>query len=406
MKGRVNEVLERLRAPSDLLFLVAFSIFIASRIVDTSMLGFHGGAMYRMTHVALILLAISEIPLVVDDFRHLPELLLVLVVLVVLKMTGYGSYAWIVAFVYCAKRMPFSRIARVGLVVTVVVVTAIVVASQCGLVEDYLFGFGDRFGRHGLGFKYTATTGHYLLLATMLWIYLAGERFNFFQAACAVFLGGVVFWLTDSRVSLALTIVLVCGALVLRYHGTRWQTAGLWLEKLFAVSPLVIFLIFLILTMASGMGGPLTSSLDALLTGRLRYGFQAFQSHSVSLVPRFILFVGQALDNNGVLTNTIATYDYVDCSYLKLLIQLGIPLFLLLLYSLTGVCSLALRKGEHYLLLALAVFSVLCAVDDVLMAVEYNTFLLLIGTWLYELAKPSKVLGKIATGDDETASVA
>ena len=110
---------------------------------------------------------------------------------------------------------------------------------------------------------------------------------------------------------------------------------------------------------------------NSLLSGRLRLGYQAIADYGVTLFGHPIEWIGFALG-----TAPDKAYNYVDCSYLQVMLEYGVVFLILivLLYSLAIRKAIAKKRYDLcWILLFILIFSI---TEPRLADLAFNPFVL------------------------------
>ena len=114
------------------------------------------------------------------------------------------------------------------------------------------------------------------------------------------------------------------------------------------------------------------------LGGRIYYAHRSLEIYGYNLFGQKINWVGNGLSESGIKNSS--EYLYVDNLYIQILQRHGLVILLILLIILTITLNHLLRKKEYVLSLILIVLSFHAMIDDLILNLHYNIFLILIGT--------------------------
>lgn len=286
--------------------------------------------------------------------------------------------ALIFLYTYCARRIPFPKVARFSLHVSISVVCLIVCCGYLGIIDNVTV---SKFGRvrEYLGFRYALYLPGILLNMTALWIYLRKERITVPGALAWAVVNWVVYVKTDSRISFVLAELLLVAALAMRYLPKVVEKAKvLWAVMAAAFGLCAGFSLFMTAIYDSTI--PWMRKLNSMLESRLSLGKRSLEDFGVNLFGQRIQWIGNGLDAQG---NTIQqTYNYVDCLYVKILQRYGIVFSLILIVLLCWSMFRLFKRREYHLLLICASVAAHCVLDDLSFALHYNTFWIAMGVAL------------------------
>lgn len=286
------------------------------------------------------------------------------------------------AYIYCARNIPFAKIARITLDVSIALVLTVVVTSYFGFVEN-IAAFKSGRIREYMGFRYALFLPGQLLNMTALWLYLKKDTITVPEALAWAAANWFVYYQTDSRISFFIAEGLIVTALFMRFlPKVTGKMKPIW--WLAAASFIFCAVFSLIITMLYDGSLPWMRKLNTMLESRLRLGHASLIEHGVTFFGQEIEWLGNGLDAFG--NSAVGTYSYVDCLYVKMLQRYGI-LFMLGLAVLTSWSMYRLyKRREYHILLICATVAVHSILDDLAFTLHYNTFWLAMGVVLINQA--------------------
>jgi hypothetical protein len=278
-------------------------------------------------------------------------------------------------YIYCARRIPFAKIAQFTLNISIVSVCVIVLSGYFGIIDN-IAAFKSGRVREYLGFRYALNLPGILLNMTALWIYLRKDRIGVLGALGWGTANWIVFYLTDSRISFVIAEALLVAALIMRF----WPKVVEKIKPLWwlAVSSFGVCGAFsMIMTAVYDHSLPWMRKLNSMLESRLRLANRSLGEHGVSLFGEEIEWLGNGLDafGNGV----TGTYTYVDCLYIKILQRYGIIFTIMLAVLLCWSMYRLYKRREYHILLISATVAAHCILDDLSFTLHYNTFWIAMG---------------------------
>lgn len=279
------------------------------------------------------------------------------------------------AYIYCARNIPFAKIAKFTLDISIALVLAVVLTSCFGIIENIAAYKSGRV-RQYMGFRYALYLPGQLLNMTALWIYLKKDKITIPGALVWAVANWIVFYWTDSRISFVIAEGLLAAALLMRF----WPKYVDKLKPIWWVATGSFHLcaaFSLIMTLAYDSSLSWMRRLNSVLEGRLRLGHTSLAERGVRLFGQQIEWLGNGLDAFG--NAAVGTYTYVDCLYVKILQRYGVVV-VIALAVLMGWSMLRLyQRREYRILLVCATVAVHCVLDDLSFTLHYNTFWLAMG---------------------------
>lgn len=369
--GRLDQLTK-----DDRLFFLSYGLFLVISILNTSFFYryYEGKPCMWLQILCMALLAAYEYR---NGFLRAqqwgPGLVLAAMTLLSLRVT-VGSMTRMVPmmfpYIYCARRIPFPKIVRFTLKYSIITVAVIVASSMLGVIDNVVEYRSGRV-REYLGFRYALYLPGILLNMTLLWIYLKKYTVSLTGTLLWATLNWIVFLLTDSRISFVMAEVMLVVALVM-----RWLPGLVRKLRPAFVALIPSFLLFggfsLLMTLMYDRSVKWMRQLNSFLEGRLNLGQKSLEKYGVSMFGKAIEWVGNGLDSAG--NSMEATYDYVDCLYVKVLQQNGILFTVVLAMLLTWSMYALWKRREYHILIISAVVAAHCILDDLSFTLHYNTF--------------------------------
>lgn len=365
----------------DKLYFISYGLFLITSILSTTFFYkyFMGRPYMWMQIIGLALLAAYEyfsVGLKRQDWKSLAVCgALFLIALRVSPASTQRQTVLMFAYIYCARNVPFAKIARFTLNVSIALVLMVVVCSQFGFVQS-ITAFKSGRVREYLGFRYALYLPGLLLNMTALWVWLKKDKVTVWGCLVWALANWAVYYQTDSRISFAIAEALLVAALFMRYcPKITDKLKPLWW---LAVASFVICAVgSLILTVEYDSSLPWMRKLNTMLEGRLRLGHVSLLENGYYYFGQRIEWLGNGLDGFG--NSVVGTYTYVDCLYVKILQRYGIVFLAALIVLSTWAMVQLYRRREYHILLISATVAAHSILDDLSFTLHYNTFWMAMG---------------------------
>lgn len=253
---------------------------------------------------------------------------------------------------------------------------------------------GEVTFRYALGFMHCLETQAFLFFIVASGFYLlkrADKRLFVCYGVIAMIVDVVVYYYTDSRTNLILIILMVIGAIIIRFFFDQKKMAG-WFQRLtFGLVVLMIGLM-VVICLFYQEGGLLEWIDTHILSFRFSLAHEAIQKEGIHLFGKSIDWVGQAGLYGYMITKD--EYYFVDCAYIKLLLDSGVLYYLAILFGYLMVLAQKLRRSNWMTSWLLVLMFICCVMESRLVQPAMNPFTyLLAGILMKDNQRFLKALG-------------
>lgn len=279
-----------------------------------------------------------------------------------------GMFLCFIIF-FAAYKADSRKLVLIATVVRSAILIVVIISSTFGLSPDYVFDSTTRM-RHSLGFFWTASAPHlfcFLLLQCMYLFKIKKARNIAILCIVLEIINVVLYLLTDTRAAFLITTAVLLFWILGKLVHKKWK---LHLNKgVYLLIPAVIcvFSVFIPLYKQSSW---IWEFLDKALSGRMHLGKSAIINYGLT-------FFGQKIEwiDLSITTPQMGeTYNFVDCSYLKILLDQGF-LFLAVCISIYTILLYKANKDRNqYLFVSVLAILLFSITDPRLMDMAINIF--------------------------------
>lgn len=276
-------------------------------------------------------------------------------------------------FVFAAEGEDSDRILRIVLCCQSAVLAMAVFSCKVGLIPDFVRFSGGR-DRFFLGFSWVTTAPILFLFMILEIVYLRRGRMRWTDlllAPVAVWL----YWQTRTRMALLYSLLALAFFFVwsrlpaLPALSERWRK---WLKYLLVVLPWACALLSLVSALLyNGQG--LWNTADKLLSYRLSLAHEGLQNYGITLLGQPIRWIGNSLSET-----LTGIYNYVDNSYLQILLNNGVVFLVLILSAYSMILWTAVENKNQTLIFIVMLILAFSLTEPRLVNLFYNPFLLLV----------------------------
>lgn len=359
----------------ELLFYLAWILFLVTLILDQTM----WTAAYPILGTILKLgrygsYAIGMVNIFLDSFERKKFLgLMVMIGVSVLCFLSNSNMTMVLYMVFfvSAYELDGDRFLKVTVSVQAFLLAFVVLCSQIGLVEDYIFTPESRL-RHGLGFSWTTTSAILFLFIAFEYIAVRKDKIKYIEILLLEGAGFILYELTNSRMAFALCSVFLLLVAFAKLLDFKFYITGFF-KKLFILVPGALCALAIAIHAFYDPSSALWEKLNDFLSGRLKLGKEGIADYGISLFGTPITWVGYSAKQQ-----VVDNYNYVDCSYLRILLEYGI-IFLLIVVAIFTIVVYKSIKSENYFLLWSVVFMLILSITEPrLMNLSFNPFSILV----------------------------
>lgn len=357
------------------IFKVALSIYLVTMMFDVSMFGYmelFSTILKGLRYFSYLLLVWK----IIADGRFTSGQLVrygicILLSLISCLVTGSRIFIFLSLFLIAVSDVYFHEILRISLWTNGICLAVIGLLGRLRVVPDrYVYGERER---HSYGFNFPTTASNYWMYFVLLYICYRKKKMTLLEY---MLLGGVTcyfFAISDTRNAfLVTTIALVLsGALkIWREKKGRYIFDFLIRNMVWIGTVLISMLIFFYDKVKV-----ISETIDMALSSRIKLSCDAIQDYGIHLFGQYIEWVGG--------TNSYEVewrdYNYVDSSYIQILLSYGIVILLVLIVACYFLGREIVRAKDWYLGLAVVLVAVHSTFDPQFIWMQYNLFILALG---------------------------
>ncbi len=265
------------------------------------------------------------------------------------------------------------KIISISLILSVVFFVFILLSILVELNENLLFYYGTQI-KNGLGFNYCTTPPILLLFIFLQYVYLRKERMKIWEYAIFEATNIVFFILCHAQFAFYVMSAAVIFFVIQTSVKKHWKILSK-LKWLWVVAPFIICIFSILLHALYQTESEFWIALDNLLHTRLQLGRAGINNYGIKAFGNNIVWVGYANAADG-------TYNFVDCSYLQILLRSGILALILIMAVYTYIVWRGIKKNDYYLVFVTLICLVFCITEPTLLDMATNTLPILAFTLL------------------------
>ncbi len=379
--GKKIKEIKRIASPETLFF----TAFIARLVVTTWISTMFPQFPFLQKIALATVLACSVAKILLYDSFSLGEIVAIGVVgictVINFLKTGSSIMLVLLLLVVAAKDIDFKKILRVYIIVVGSIVAFSFVCSLMGVIINLKYYAPDeKLFRNSFGIVYCTDFASHVFFLILAYFYVRSEKLKWYDYFLATILTVLTFKYTNGRldfITSLLTIVLFAiGNTVRKQRGTKAEyiikTSNFVWKNIALISMTVCSVFMYLFTIYYSDSTKWMVDFNEFISGRLNIGQNTLTENGFG-------FFGKRLTMHGAGGNTAIkwdVYNFIDCSYLYILVLSGITL---LLAFIAVYAYSAYKNGEDvYLMYAIILISINCMIAHHLQDISYNPFTLMI----------------------------
>lgn len=361
------------------IYLYTYIVYIITMVLFTSAF-----AVYFPLELSKLVKLLSVIVLLTNDLMNSEYTLKRLIIAILLLILGLVSYFIVpdgllvssLMFIFCAHGISFRKIALSTIYVLSFMLMLIIICAKTGVIADYMDITLFR-ERDYLGFLYPLYPAS--LFCNIVFLYTYYRRWSI--PWCAILFLTIINTLmliyTDARLSGGLVYIFLFTICICKMFGI-YDIKNRLISTLIISSYILCCAVSIYVTLSYNSSDIDYVLADYVLSGRLALGYKALITYPITMFGTKLPLVGNGLDVNGLKSSL--EYFWIDCVYIKLLLQYGLIIFILYLLAFTRLLYICHIRKKLILMIIIMLMGVHGMIGDEIIYLTYNPFLLLIGT--------------------------
>ena len=363
------------------LFTLFIWVVVASLVTTTYFVRLDGFlSLYRLLlYFTIIMLLIKELmnfPKTLYYFRfHWQQLLIVTAFFIAMFIVAKNRDGLldinVLLLVFSARDIDFRKLLGTFSVATFLVLCLTIYASQKGMITN-MFMNADGGYRFSLGFNYVSFASQRLFFALCTYLMFRGKRISYLELLALLLATIYMYQQTSTSSPFYLSILILTYALLSIKIFKKVFIIGNFLSKALAQYGFIVALA-VILYFCFYSSGNLFHLVDQFTHNRLRLSVDGFRNFGVSWLGQPISFT--TLDMFG---NFTSNYNYIDSSFVQLLVIDGLIVSAFMLFALTKVMKYFISIQKDIVLACLGIMIIHGMFDPQMLVLRYSPLILFI----------------------------
>ena len=356
-------------------------VVVASLVTTTYFVRLDGFlSLYRsllyFTIFALLIKELMNMSKTLHYFRfHWKQLLVVIALFISMFIVAKNRDGMldinVLLLVFSARDIDFRKLLGTFSLATFLVLCLTIYASKKGIISN-MFMNADGGYRFSLGFNYVSFASQRMFFALCSYLMFRGKKITYMELL-ALFLATIYMYQQTSTTSpfylsiLILTYVLFS----IKIFKKEFIIENFWLKKIANYGFILALIITLYFCFYSS--GNLFHLVDQFTHNRLRLSVEGFRNFGVSWLGQHIIFT--TMDIFG---NFTSNYNFIDSSFVQLLVIDGLVVSAFMLFALTKVMKYFVSIRKDIVLACLGIMIIHGMFDPQMLVLRYSPLILFI----------------------------
>ena len=371
------------RIISEKIYLITLFIWVvvASLVTTTYFIRLEGFlSLYRiLLYFTIAMILIKELmnfPKTLYYFRfHWQQLLIVMGLFIAMFIVAKNRDGLldtnVLLLVFSARDIDFRKLLGTFSAATFLVLCLTIYASQQGIIAN-MFMKADSGYRFSLGFNYVSFASQRLFFALCTYLMFRGKRVSYLELLALLLATIYMYRQTSTTSPFYLSILILTYALLSIKIFKKEFIIGNFLSKALAQYGFIVAL-EAILYFCFYSSDNLFHLVDQFTHNRLRLSVDGFRNFGVSWLGQPISFT--TLDMFG---NFTSNYNYIDSSFVQLLVIDGLIVSSFMLFALTKVMKYFISIQKDIVLACLGIMIIHGMFDPQMLVLRYSPLILFI----------------------------
>jgi hypothetical protein len=357
---------------AEVVYLVALAAYLISNFIGGTMFSVYVSKPLLANIVELASAVVAIKIFVVDHWNWEKALIILLFGLLfwgVYQRSMDPSFFYYFVFVIGAKNVSFKKILKLFLYLEVCMIIITLIAAAAGWITSITIGRRDEATvRLALGMIYPtdfAARTFYLLVTFALY---RNFKFNLPEYIGAVALTFTMYFLTDTRIDFILMLLLI---ILIAAKKQVFRFLAFFNRRILTGLIFIFIMLNVVLAYLYSPTNPILRIANKLLSGRLTYGHEAFKRFNVTLFGQVVPQVG-----NGGIHHGAFDYFFIDVSFIRVLMMLGVFCFIVLMYFIWYLLKRYDQLQLYSFTVALLLVILSSVIDQHLLELSFNIIFL------------------------------
>lgn len=388
--------LGKLATNGQLVYEIAFVFYFTDFFLQfTTYMNFFASNTFHM--ISYIALGLVIFKLFFIDQQTNRDFLINLLVLGLLVLTWRTSEDFMLfamgIFILGAREVDFKKIIYLYFYIGLIVLLFVVISSLTGIIQNLVYRREQTTGtiRQSFGVVYPTDFAAHVLYLALAYCYLYFTRLTAKSYIVFCLLAALLIYYCDARLS-AVALLLLIPVTMIGKNAQQGKRLAKKIANYYWTIPILSAYVMFLLTYFYRQSNPLLQKINSLLSGRLALGERGFNQYGFSILGQHMVerSWGGTTGMKMFMTDQ-SKYFFIDSSFIRIMILYGIIAFVLILGIMTIISFRSVSFGSYALATILVIVSISAVVEQRLLDISYNPFLIALLADVYQQKENMKL---------------
>lgn len=364
-------------ALSDFVYYMAIYIYMIFMTLTQTMFfnKFQGYKYLLVIFSILILVFIKEYISLLERKESIKNILILMAIIIISYAVGKESLSCTSALVYTSRNVNINQIIKNVTYLLMIILIFIIISSKLNIIPNYSVLRGGNV-RQYLGFRYSLYPTAILFNIVAGYIYVYKRKVKLSVLIFLSIFARYLYMCTYAKLSTVLVFAVILIAIFDKYMGILKIKFVNKIIYSFRYSYIILTILSVWIVSTYNQSVEWMNKLNILLESRISLAKQSVDMYGMNLFGiKDLAWQGNGLSLEGTEVKNIA-YLYVDNFYINIIQQYGLVFSIILLIIFTLTIIKSLKEGDNYLGLILIIFAFHGLLDNLMMTLYYNIFLI------------------------------
>lgn len=364
-------------ALSNFVYYMAIYIYMIFMTLTQTMFfnKFQGYKYLLVIFSILILVFIKEYISLLERKESIKNILILMAIIIISYAVGKESLSCTSALVYTSRNVNINQIIKNVTYLLMIILIFIIISSKLNIIPNYSVLRGGNV-RQYLGFRYSLYPTAILFNIVAGYIYVYKRKVKLSVLIFLSIFARYLYMCTYAKLSTVLVFAVILIAIFDKYMGILKIKFVNKIIYSFRYSYIILTILSVWIVSTYNQSVEWMNKLNILLESRISLAKQSVDMYGMNLFGiKDLAWQGNGLSLEGTEVKNIA-YLYVDNFYINIIQQYGLIFSIILLIIFTLTIMKSLKEGDNYLGLILIIFAFHGLLDNLMMTLYYNIFLI------------------------------